>query len=167
DLHGTLFEFFRNEKLNARNLFATTGAKPEFRRNQYGFTLGGPVQPDRTFFFVDWQGTRLHTGNVRTSTVPTTQQKRGVFATPITDPASREPFPNNTISAARFDPAALAVLDRYPDPTSSATANNYRRVGVDRTDADQFDLRLDRNFRARHRVFARYAWLRDDSAPAT
>jgi hypothetical protein len=58
ELHGALFEFFRNERRNARNLFATTGPKPRFRRNQYGFVLGGPVQRNRTFFFVDWQGTR-------------------------------------------------------------------------------------------------------------
>ena len=86
ELHGTLFEFFRNEALNARNLFATTGAKPRFRRNQYGFVLGGPVQRNKTFFFVDWQGTRLDTGVVRTSTVPTSAQKRGVFTQPIFDP---------------------------------------------------------------------------------
>ena len=86
DLHGTMFEFFRNEALNARNLFATTGAKPRFRRNQYGFVLGGPVQKNRTFFFVDWQGTRLNTGAVRTSTVPTSAQKSGIFSQPIFDP---------------------------------------------------------------------------------
>jgi len=57
ELHGTLFEFFRNEDLNARNYFAPAGRKPEFRRNQYGFTLGGPIRRNRTFFFADWQGT--------------------------------------------------------------------------------------------------------------
>ena len=69
-LHGTLFEFFRNEAINARNLFASTGPKPRFRRNQYGFVLGGPIRKNKTFFFVDWQGTRLNSGVVRTSTVP-------------------------------------------------------------------------------------------------
>ena len=69
-LHGTLFDFFRHEKLNARNLFATTGSKPQFRRNQYGFVLGGPIKRERTFFFTDWQGTRLATGTVKISTVP-------------------------------------------------------------------------------------------------
>lgn len=54
ELHGTLFEFFRNEDLNARNYFAPAGRKPEFRRNQYGFTLGGPIRRNRTFFFADW-----------------------------------------------------------------------------------------------------------------
>jgi hypothetical protein len=181
DLHGTLFEFFRNEALNARNLFATTGPKPRFRRNQYGFVLGGPVQKNQTFFFVDWQGTRLDTGVVRTSTVPTSNQKRGVFTQAVYDPLStrqtsagyvRDPFPANTIPTSKFDPAAVAVLDRYPSPVvfsggAEATANNYRRVGSDTTAQDQFDARLDRYFGARHRVFGRYSYLRDRSVPAT
>lgn len=180
NLHGTLFEFFRNEALNARNLFATTGAKPRFRRNQYGFVLGGPIQKNKTFFFVDWQGTRLDTGVVRTSTVPTSAQKRGVFTQPIFDPRTtrqtptgyvRDPFPGNTIPPSMFDPAARAVLDRYPAPNvvngaNEATANNYRRVGSDTTAQDQFDVRLDRYFGA-HKVFGRYSYLRDDSDPAT
>ena len=181
-LHGTLFEFFRNEHLNARNLFATTGDKPRFRRNQYGFVLGGPIQKNKTFFFGDWQGTRLNTGVVRTSTVPTSAQRRGVFSTAIFDPATtrrtgagyqRDGFANNAIPAARFDRAALAALDRYPSPNvfmatgTEATANNYRRLGNDDTVADQFDGRLDRYFGAKHRVFGRYSFLRDDSQPTT
>lgn len=183
EFHGTLFEFFRNEKLNARNLFATgAGAKPRFRRNQYGFVLGGPVQKNKTFFFADWQGTRLNTGVVRTSTVPTSAQRRGVFANAIFDPATtrlvdgayvRDPFPGNTIPVSRIDRAAQAVVDRYPAPNvftatgAEATANNYRRTGNDDTVADQFDGRLDRYFGSRHRVFGRYSFLRDDSRPTT
>ena len=174
-LHGTLFEFFRNEKLNARNLFATTGPKPRFRRNQFGGVLGGPIQKNRTFFFADWQGTRLNTGVVRTSTLPSLAQKQGLFSTPIFDPATthrteigylRDPFPSNAIPFNRVDRAALAVLARYPTPnTGSATANNYRRLGNDDTVADQLDARLDRYFGAKHRVFGRYSFLRDDSKP--
>lgn len=181
-LHGTLFEFFRNEALNARNLFATTGDKPRFRRNQYGFVLGGPVQKNKTFFFVDWQGTQLNQGVVRTSTVPTSAQRRGVFSQPIFDPRTtrqvgstfvRDAFANNTIPMDRFDRAALAVLDRYPVPNvftatgAEATANNYRRVGNDDTSANQFDGRIDHYLTARHRLFARYSYLRDNSVPAT
>ncbi len=168
-LHGSLFEFFRNEALNARNLFATTGPKPLFRRNQYGFVLGGPIQKNRTFFFMDWQGTRLGAGTVRTSTVPTVAQRGGLFAAPVYDPAAgrQAAFANDTVPMNRFDPAALAVLDRYPAPTLTATANNYRRVGVDRSTTDQFDLRLDRYFTSRHRVFGRYAYLRDESVPSS
>jgi hypothetical protein len=181
-LHGTLFEFFRNEKLNARNLFATTGDKPRFRRNQYGFVLGGPIQKNKTFFFADWQATRLNTGVIRTSTVPTTAQRRGVFTTAIFDPATtrrvdgiylRDAFAVNTIPVSRLDRAAMAVVDRYPAPNvftasgAEATANNYRRLGNDDTLADQFDGRIDRYFGTRHRVFGRYSFLRDDSRPTT
>ncbi|MFN7936114.1 MAG: TonB-dependent receptor [Bryobacteraceae bacterium] len=176
ELHGTLFEFFRNEKLNARNLFATSGAKPRFRRNQFGFVLGGPVRKGKTFFFADYQSTRLNTGVVRTSTVPTPAQRQGVFSTAIFDPATtrridgaylRDAFPANTIPASRLDRASLAVLGRYPDPSAATAANNYRRVGNDSTTADQWDSRLDRYFGSRHRVFGRYSYLRDDSRPTT
>ncbi|MBI4890629.1 MAG: TonB-dependent receptor [Acidobacteria bacterium] len=180
-LHGTLFEFFRNEALNARNLFATAGAKPLFRRNQYGFVLGGPIQKNRTFFFAGWQGTRLKTGVVRTSTVPTSTQRRGVFNQAVYDPCStrfangvysRDPFPSSTIPSSIFDTAAQAVVDRYPAPnifsgSNEAVANNYRRIGSETTAQDQFDLRIDRYVTSAHRLFARYSYLRDDSAPAT
>src|SRR5579883_433668 len=77
--HGSAFEFFRNEALNARNFFAQPGPKPEFRRNIYGGTFGGPIQANKTFFFGDWQGTRLRTGVTRFSVVPTLAQRQGIF----------------------------------------------------------------------------------------
>jgi hypothetical protein len=180
-LRGTLFQFFRNEALNARNVFAPPGPKPRFRRNQYGFVLGGPVRRNKTFFFADWQGTRLETGVVRVSTVPTGAQSRGVFARPVFDPRStrrtaagyaRDPFPGNTIPVSAFDPAARAAAVRYPAPNvfavpAGAVANNYYRVGQDTTAQDQFDVRLDHLFGSRHKVFGRYSHMRDDSAPAT
>src|SRR2546428_1460138 len=86
DFHGAVFEFLSNEALNARNLFAPAGPKPRFRRNQYGFVLGGPFQRNQTFFFVDYQGTRLQTGTVRISTVPTSLQRQGIFGVPVYDP---------------------------------------------------------------------------------
>ena len=180
-LHGALFEFLRNEDLNARNLFAQAGGRPAFRRNQYGFVTGGPLQKDRTFFLLDWQGTRLRSGVPRTSTVPTTAQRQGVFETPVYDPAATEtaggvyrrpPFPGNTIPASRFDAAAIAVAGRYPLPNvivggKEAAANNYRRTGKESSAQDQFDVRLDRHFGPKQRVFGRYAFLRDDSRPVT
>jgi len=180
ELHGTLFEFFRNERLNARNLFAGTGPKPRFRRNQYGFVLGGPIRRNKTFFFGDWQGTRLSTGVVRISTVPAATEREGVFATSIYDPAttsraggacSRSPFPANTIPADRIDRAALHLLSRYPAPNaltvSGATpaANNYRRLGNNSTAADQLDGRIDHYFTSNHRFFTRYSFMRDYSTP--
>src|SRR5262249_42942025 len=90
ELHGTVFEFLRNEALNARNLFAPATAdnpkKPVFRRNQYGFAVGGPVIKDRTFFFGDFQGMRQLIGRVLTSNVPTVAQRGGNFSSSLGAP---------------------------------------------------------------------------------
>src|SRR5215813_13893648 len=162
EFHGSAFEFFRNEVLNARNLFAPATAtdpnKPVFRRNQFGFVLGGPIIKDKTFFFADYQGTRQLIGRVRVSTVPTLLQRQGIFTEPISgvvaniyDPATtrakpgggftRTQFPGNRISTSRIDPVALQLLNRYPLPTASGTANNYRRVANEPDNQDQFDIR--------------------------
>ena len=166
EFHGTLFEFFRNEDLNARNYFAQPGPKPDFRRNQYGFTFGGPIRKNKTFFFADWQGTRLRTGTTRQSVVPTPAQRSGVFTTAIYDPNTnpRVPFPNNTIPTSRFDQVALQVLQHYPLPNAGG-ANNFILTGVEPDNQDQFDGRVDHVFNDKHRAFVRYSYLRDDDTP--
>ena len=171
--HGTVFEFFRNEALNARNLFSTTGPKPRFRRNQYGFVLGGPIQSDKTFFFTDFQGTRFQTGVVRISTVPTSLQRQGIFSTTIIDPVTRTPFSGNQIPQNQWDPDGASLLARYPFPNvftatgAEATANNYSRTANETTNQDQFGIRIDRVLTSRQRLFGRYGFLHDHSIPAT
>ncbi len=172
ELHGTVFDFFRHEGLNARNLFAP-GRKPQFRRNQFGFVLGGPIAINRTFFFTDYQGTRQNLGQVRTSTVPTLTQRQGIFTEPvagrvprIVDPAAGVPFPGNVIPVSRMDRVALWLLDRYPLPNLSGTANNYVRVGNERQNQDQFDVRLDHMLGGSDRLFFRYSEQRDVTDPA-
>src|SRR5689334_8866480 len=95
NFHGAAFEFVRNEALNARNLFAPATAtnpnKPVFRRNQFGFVLGGPIIKDKTFFFGDYQGTRQLIARVRISTVPTLAQRQGNFASSLGAPLFLQP----------------------------------------------------------------------------
>ena len=167
-LHGSLFEFFRNEALNARNLFAQPGPKPEFRRNQYGLAIGGPIQTNKTFFFADWQGTRLRTGITRFSVVPTLAQRQGIFTQAIFDPTSspRTQFQNNTILPSRFDALGLQVLQHYPLP-NVAGANNFVRTATEPDNQDQADFRVDGYFGERHRVFGRYTLFRDNDSPVT
>src|SRR5258708_7858243 len=87
DLHGSAFEFLRNERFNALNLFTPATAanpnKPVFRRNQFGFVVGGPIIKDKTFFFGDYQGTRQLLARVRISTVPTLDQRSGNFSSSL------------------------------------------------------------------------------------
>src|SRR5215475_14973972 len=155
-LHGNVFEFLRNEHLNARNYFqASNAVKPDYRRNQYGGMLGGPVVKDRTFFFVDYQGQRQGIGRTVTSTVPTVLQWQGIFTESIAgrvpviyDPSTtvgstRTPFPNTTIPQRQMDSVALALLQRYPLPTSAGTANNYSRTANEVDNQEQGDVRVD------------------------
>lgn len=189
NLHGVIYEFLRNEAMNARNYFTpATPAKPIFRRNQYGGALGGPLLPRRLFFFTDYQGTNQAVGVVRTSTVPTRAQRGNPDAngnpttgfnfgtTAIYDPATtvqtgptftRTQFANNTIPLNRVDAAALALLARYPLPTGNAAANNYVRVGNDIDHQNQFDIRLDAQMTANDHGFARYTYFHDVEQPVT
>jgi hypothetical protein len=111
--HGTLFEFFRHEGLNARNLFqpATPANpdKPRYRRNQFGGVFGGPIVRDRTFFFVDHQGTRQSIAKTGTSTVPTLAQRSGNFSASLAAPLYRTPGGTVTTTAAGNTP--ITTLD--------------------------------------------------------
>lgn len=184
DLHGTAFEFLRNEALNARNYFAPPGgAKPPFRRNQFGGVLGGPVRRNRTFFFVDYQGQRQEIGRTAISTVPTLLQREGIFTEPVDghapaiyDPGTttrtpagftRAPFAGGVIPVSRMDPIALALLQRYPLPTSAGVANNYQRTASERDDQNQWDARLDHQVTDRDQAFVRVSNARDSFVPVT
>ena len=179
--HGTTFEFLRNEHLNARNVFQSDNpVKPEYRRNQYGGMLGGPVVKDRTFFFADYQGQRQRIGRTVTSTVPTLLQRQGVFTEAIagrvpviydpstTSGSTRSPFAGNTIPQSAMDPVALAILERYPLPTSAGTANNYSRTANEIDDQEQGDVRLDHKFGSgRDQAFGRLTYFQDKARPVT
>ena len=178
-LHGTAFEFFRHEALNARNFFATTNVtKPGFRRNQFGGVLGGPVRRNRTFFFVDYQGQRQDIERTVLSTVPTMAQRQGIFTQDIFDPETttangtggftRGQFPSNTIPLERMDPIARALLQRFPEPTSAGAANNYGRTASEMDNQDQWDVRLDHVFASnRNRAYARLSSFRGRFEPVT
>ncbi len=164
--HGSVFEFFRNEALNARNLFAQPGPNPQFRRNQYGLTLGGPIQTNKTFFFADWQGTRLRTGIIRQSVVPTVAQRNGIFTQTIIDPSTKLPFASNTILSSRFDLIATQILQHYPLPNATGSSN-FVRTATEPDNQDQADFRVDHYIGDKHRFFARYTFFHDDDTPVT
>jgi hypothetical protein len=186
EFHGTAFEFFRHEALNARNFFAPApAAKPGFRRDQFGGVAGGPLRRGGTFFFVDYQGQRQRIGRTIASTVPTLLQREGIFSEPVSgdvprifDPATtvpngsggfvRTPFRNAALPFERIDPVARALLARYPLPTSEGTANNFRRMAPEVNNQDQWSLRIDQRFRNNQdAVFGRLTNFRDRFIPVT
>ena len=176
EVHASLFEFFRNEALNARNYFARTGRKPEYRRNVYGATLGGPLLHDRLFGFADYQGVKQRIGVTRISTVPTLAERSGNFSgvakiyNPCSsvNPANRTEFANDTIdpSLCPFDAEASKLLAMIPAPNAPGAANNYSQVANDDDHQNQFDARVDGTFGARDRGFARYSFYQEVESPA-
>ena len=181
--HGSLFEYLRNEDLNARNYFAptaTTGQarKPEYRRNLYGGTFGAPLLKNRLFFFGDYQGIKQLIGVTRISTVPTLAERGGNFAGlgTVYNPATtavvngreiRKPFTGNLIPSTAFDPASVALLARIPLPTSAGAANNYSRTANDSDHQNQFDIRLDLGLGIHDHAFGRYTYYNEVETPVT
>jgi len=159
-LHGTLFEFFRNDHLDARNFFAA--AKPKNRYNNFGGTVGGPIKKDRLFFFISNEYRRIwQTTGTRTAIVPTSAQLAGDFsgARAITDPDSGQAFPGNRIPAARLDPNALVLLKNYYAPPTSGFqqgALNFSSSAPDGTKYRSVLGRLDYNLTPNLTVFGRY-----------
>jgi len=184
-VRGSVFEFFRHEGLNARNLFSPRNQpKPRFRRDQFGGVMGGPIRRNETFFFVDYQGQRQEIGRTVISTVPTLLQREGIFTEAVSgrvssiyDPdttitsgttSTRQQFADNRIPKERMDPVSLALLNRYPLPTTAGTANNYRRVANEIVDQDQFSVRIDHRFgRNRDSVFGRLTRFAEEFLPVT
>ena len=159
-MHGSAFEFYRNEAMDARNFFATSGPKPVFKQNQFGGSLGGPIVTDRTFFFADYAGLRVQQGQTYTTTVPTLAMRQGDFSglAPIFDPLTGRPFPNNRIPLDRMDSAAVALTRLYPLPLNSGLANNFNYSPTRTQRDDSFDIRLDHRFDNDNVLFARYSY---------
>jgi outer membrane receptor protein involved in Fe transport len=159
-MHGSAFEFYRNEAMDERNFFASIGPKPVFRQNQFGGSAGGPIVRDRTFFFADYAGLRVKQGQTYTRTVPTMAMRQGDFSglAPIFDPRTGLPFADNRIPLDRLDPAAMALTRLYPLPTSNALANNFTYSPTRTQNDDSFDVRLDHQLDAGNVLFARYSY---------
>ena len=162
DFHGSGFEFYRNDRFDARNFFATNVDKPVLHQNQYGGSLGGPVMKNRTFFFADYEGFNVTQGVTAVATVPTAKMRTGDFSelsTAIYDPTSgRAAFAGNLIPRERIDPIASKILSLYPLPNGPGLANNYTGVRNRTQDAKTTDVRADHIFDQNDRLFLRYSY---------
>ncbi len=131
--HGSIYDFHRNDAFDANNFFNNRAGikKPDFKQNQFGATLGGPVIKDKTFFFASYQGLRLNQGVTRLSTVPTDLMRQGNFSEinrVIYDPLTGQPFPGNIIPTNRINPTSRNVLDQLY-PAANTTGRRARPTG--------------------------------------
>ncbi len=178
--HGALYEFLRNNKLNARNFFDAARVPP-FRFNQFGGSLGGPIYlpkysgKDRTFFFVNYEGQRWRQQNTTIATVPTAAMRQGDLSSlvdsrgnllPIYDPMSgdpatgrRTPFAGNVIPANRLDPISQNLLPYWPLPNRAGLAANYLTTAAQKNDYDQVTTRIDHNLSSKDRLMGRFSYI--------
>lgn len=179
DIHGTLYEFFRNDKLDARNAFAT--ARLPLRYHQFGGTVGGAFIKNKTFGFYNYEQYILRRQTPRIATVPITPWKQGDFSdlrnangvfVPIFDPATtvqnpngpglvRQPFPNNTVPRNRFDSVTPKILAFWPEPNKAAInqftqAQNFQDSSLTAVDWNQSNWKIDHRFSDRNSIFLRY-----------
>lgn len=179
---GTAFAYNTNSALGAKNAL-TQLEKPNTNLNQFGFTFGGPIIKNKTFFFGDYQGTRNRRGVTALLSVPTQAFRNGDFSeflTPagcprtgttivtgcIYDPLTgdsqgrnRNPFANNTIPVNRISPVALNVLKLLPLPNRPGLSNNYEIAGTNVLDREAFDIKINHNFSQSTQGFVRYSFF--------
>jgi hypothetical protein len=172
NMRGSGFEFHRNDAFDANNFFNNRAgrAKPDFKQNQFGGTLGGAIFRDKTFFFTDYQGHRETQGQTFLSTVPSLAMRRGDFSEitrPIYDPTTGQPFQGNIIPSGRIDPVARNIVDQlYPEPNTTGTRqasngqtiNNYLINPIKERQDNQFDVKVDHNLSSGSRFFTRYSF---------
>ncbi|MBM3774407.1 MAG: DUF1553 domain-containing protein, partial [Acidobacteria bacterium] len=170
-VHGTLFNFLRNDKMDARGFFPTS--KPKLRQNQFGGAVGGPVYipklyngRDRTFFFSNYEGIRIRQEQFGRFIVPTDEQRAGNLArdsqgrpaAAVRDPRTGDPFPGNIIPADRITRQSRAILNYFPRVNTPGQVFNYQVLAPVLTNSNSTIHKLDHRFGANDMFFARGAY---------
>ena len=162
-LHGSVFEFIRNDAVDARNYFRPAPlSKNVLKQNQFGATVGGPILKDRTFFFLSYEGLRSIEEFPSTANVLTAAQRKGDFSassTPIINPFTGNPYPNNQIPV---NAVSANIINTYMPLPNSSGSTNYAGVNSGRLSVNQGIVRLDHKFSENDQVFLHYIYaIRD------
>ncbi len=144
--HGSAYEFLRNDAVDARDFFARTGRAPEYRQNQFGGSIGGPIVRERTFFFGDYEGLRIIQGTTVSNVVPTLfEEQNPGNLTDVGGPVIAHP-----------DPIALKFFALYPAP--NVGTHTYVTSPNVIQNSNLFDVRVDHSFNANNLLFGRYSY---------
>ena len=161
-IHGSMFEFLRNAALDARNYFdiTTNGRRiPPFVRNEFGFTIGGPIVRDRTYYFGEYQGFRQVLGTTQVIPVPTGPERQGIDTTT---------YPGDTLTIP-VNADASGVLNGYPmpnEPNGPFGARTYATSSKVVTTTDQFSIRIDHKLSSKASLIGRFS-LNQVTGPLT
>ncbi|HWB99859.1 MAG TPA: TonB-dependent receptor [Bryobacteraceae bacterium] len=157
-LHGSLYEFLRNNQFDSRPFFSSRVSP--LKRNQFGGALGGPILRDKLFFFGNYEGFReASTGNPPVGVVLTDPQRQGIMNGPVKDPMNGgAPFPNNTIPASRINPISQQILGLLPLPNNPDPLRNFIFNGIPsgHTRRDYAVGRVDYNIGPKDILYGRY-----------
>ncbi|MDQ2833984.1 MAG: TonB-dependent receptor [Acidobacteriota bacterium] len=168
--HGSVYEYFRNDIFDARNVFQTTGRKPELRQNQYGGSIGGPIFRDKTFFYFDYEGLKQVLGVTLTGTVPTLAEYNDINSIGAgNNPQALLSTSNGTQQAYNglipatgrpvpINPIALNYLKLFPAPTNSNLSNNYTISPNKTQNYNLYDARIDHKLNDSNQLFARFSY---------
>lgn len=156
EIHGAMWEFLRNHKLNARSFFAPSTI-PQLIQNQFGAAAGGPIRKDKLFIFGSYEGLRVRPASLGASSFPlTAAERQGNFATAVRDPAnSNQPFPNNQIPLSRFDTVARNLINPSQMPLPNRADGQLVTTFPTPADNGQYLFRVDWNI-GKHVVDGRY-----------
>jgi len=169
---GNVFEFLQNEKLNANGFFRNrnlaTATRSGFKRNIFGGTFGGPIQKNKAFFFVNYEGTRQVTGGPATASVAPQAWRNGdlsQFPNTIIDPTTGQQFPNKQVPVSRFSPVARFLFSNpslYPLPNQAGVgplgiSGNYGSASNAKLNNDQGDVKIDYRLSDKDNLMGRWS----------
>ncbi|HMF75961.1 MAG TPA: TonB-dependent receptor, partial [Bryobacteraceae bacterium] len=165
--HGTAYDFLRNTQLNAIgyifNQRSSTFLKPTLQRNQFGFTIGGPIIKNKLFFFADYEGFRQLQKALTFDSIPTMTDRSGTLPVAVTDPRTGAVYPaNRPIPVTAITPFANQVLSALPAPNGTGRSNNYQALLLNKDYADKYDAKIDGQINNKMTAFVRFSQRKDN-----
>jgi hypothetical protein len=174
EVHGDVYEFIRNDKLDANDYFLNQAGQPRpaYRQNQYGATLGGPIRKNKVFIFGNYEGTRIAAGQSLVGTVPTPLMRQYNF-NELSPPPTNPTYPGapancivaGVVSPSCVDPVGAKIFALYPLPNTNLaqngqlgafSGNNYISSPTESRNSDQFGTRVDYKISDKDSVYGHY-----------
>ena len=158
-LHGAAWDYLRNTALNATGFFKPVGGqKPVYIQNQFGAAAGGPIRKDKIFLFADYEGLRRLQRALTFASLPTLDQRKGIFTIPVKNPYTGEIYSNSVIPASALTKFGLKVFGDLPAPNLPGNTKNFSALLPATDNDDKGDIRYDHYLTSHITLFSRYSY---------